>query len=104
MKKGTTRQILYRPEQKTTVLKEKEKPRVGEKVTPIVRVEYSIEEKSKRLYKWLREHKLINVNGLCIIVDVDRANFLKGAKKDKPLKEEVFDKFFKELSNYGFSV
>jgi len=59
--------------------------------------------KSKALYNWLKSHPLINLNGLCKEVGVDRANFKKWMDAEKELKDSMFDKFWHVLGNYGFA-
>jgi hypothetical protein len=112
MDKKMSRQILFKPGQTVSkVLNERANSvtRIDttanpkEKEAPTVRVELSVAEKSKRLYKWISTHPLINLNGLCKNTGADRANFMKMAVAEKELKSEVLNKFITELIPYGYT-
>jgi len=114
MDKKMQRQILFRKDQtisenledranqvtKINTAKSDKKP----KIEPKEKIELTTEQKSKALYKWLESHPLVNLNGVCLEVGVDRANFVKGMSKKKILKEDILIKFQAALKEYGFSI
>lgn len=72
--------------------------------SPFAKVELSGQQKSERLYKWLKSHPLVNLNGVCKKVGVDRANFLKMGEKGKELKPEIIQSFVNILKEYGYAA
>lgn len=112
MDKKMSRQILFKPNQPVSKVLEERANKVTRinttdskpKISPIVKVELSAAEKSDRLYKWLKMHPLINLNGLCKRAGMDRANFLKMSGKGKELKQEIIESFINILKNYGYSA
>jgi hypothetical protein len=58
--------------------------------------------RTQKLYDWIREHPLINLNGLCKECDVDRGNFVRRMDEGKGLKNVLVDKFEASLSKYGY--
>lgn len=117
MDKKLSRQILYRPGKKVSeVLSEKanvqvenidttpKKPPVEKPKKEVVpKPAETLLERSKRLYDWLDEHPLINLNGICQRAGVDRANFIKGMGKNKELKLDILEKLINELKHYGYA-
>ena len=106
-----SRTILYKPNKSVSqTLEEKANVRpenieVKKEVRPVVKVvpEKTLSERSVSIYKWLSIRPFINLNGVCLKVGIDRANFVKGMAKDKELKKEQLDNLEKELNQYGYS-
>ena len=89
MDKKMKRQILFKA---TTAPKSK----------ALKKVEQSPQE-TKDVYKWLQSRPLLNLNGICLKVGVDRANFAKSMKANRPLKKEIMAKLLEELKLYGYA-
>lgn len=109
MDKKMSRQILFKKEP-LVELKEKFVKVQTEAITkskpiksPIVKVDVIDAKKSEMIYDWVKAHPLINLNGVCKAVGIDRANFLKMAAKNKELKSEVIESFVKILTEYGYT-
>lgn len=98
----TKRQILF---QKDSSGKPKEKKQKPTKKAETTQNSTNPENKgnSSVLYKWLGNHLLINLNGLCKKVGYDRANLIKNMESGKELKPELKVKFIEILKEYGYA-
>lgn len=111
MDKKLNRQILFRPGQPVSkVLEERANAIIkidtttpATKQSPILKVELSTANRSENIYKWLKSHRLINLNGLCKIVGTDRTNLMKAMAVNKELKFDLIVKIIAELKNYGYA-
>lgn len=107
MDKKMTRQILFKKGEAVAepVVKKKKPENPVEKPKEEIKIksELTLQERSKKIYDWLDDKPLINLNGVCIKVGIDRANFVKGMGKNKELKEDVLNKIVAELNQYGYS-
>lgn len=113
MDKKSSRQILYKPGKLVSEqLEEKAnkvdkinttKPHKKPKIEAEHKKELTIQEKSERLYNWLKERPFINLNGVCKKIGFDRANFMKWMSRGKSLNQELLDKIVAELKNYGYA-
>lgn len=103
MDKKMNRQIGWRPEVSNT--KKSDKPKTDSKAKSAAppKNELSGQERSKKVYDWLCEHSLFNLNGLCKRVETDRGNFMKAMGADKELKNELLEKIVAELKLYGYA-
>lgn len=62
----------------------------------------TLEGRTISIYKWLSTHRLVNLNKLCEMCSIDRANFIKGVAANKVIKQEVLEKFEAALKLYGY--
>lgn len=85
------RQILFRATATTKKEKLPTKPIVS---APIQAID---------IYSWIQDRPFLNLNGICTKLGVDRANFVKAMKANKPLKDDIKAKLITELKNYGYA-
>lgn len=108
MDKKLSRQILFKQGKsvvESEVAKKPKKEKAAEVVaTPKNQPSEQKKATSEDIYKWIQSRPLINLNGICGEVGVDRANFAKGMQKNRQLKEDVLNKFIEVLKVYGFSI
>ena len=107
MDKKIKRQILWRPNQAISETLEDrakiEKIDTTEKKQDKPKKELSPKERSVMVYKWISDHPMIYLNGVCKLAQIDRANFIKAMKKEKKLKAEIIIKLIEQLKKYGYA-
>ena len=110
MDKTLKRKIGYkRPAQTIKTKKEVQKP-AGNKVraVKVASVPKNAPETPQKataqdIYKFLREHPLIKIGGLCKVIRSDKSNFYTSMKNGHNLPQEKIDKIVEILKNYGWS-
>lgn len=59
--------------------------------------------KNDAIIKWLAEHRLFSVHGMCKLIKVDPSNFSRYISVGK-LPEWHLDKVERVIKNYGFQI
>lgn len=105
MDKTMKRQIGFKKPPQTKEIKAPVKPKLNGKlvVAPKTLSKTTGKATAQDIYKFLREHPLIKIGGLCKVIGSDKSNFYTSMKNGHNLPQEKIDKIVEILKNYGWS-